>query len=144
MADIRRVTETFSVAPQIVPEDIASLRGLGFGALINNRPDGEGPGQMTSDEVRALAEAAGLLYVYAPFVGQPTPEAVAAVRSCMADPGVATLAFCRSGTRSVTAWAIAEAMEGRLDAEEIVGYARRAGYDLSPMVAYLRSQTSRT
>jgi uncharacterized protein (TIGR01244 family) len=137
MADIRRVTEAFSVAPQISADDIADLPGLGFSALINNRPDGEAPDQLSSEEVRSLAEAAGLTYLHAPFVGQPTPEAVAAVRTFAQSQG-ATLAYCRSGTRSITAWALAEGVSGRLEAETIVGYAAGAGYDLSAMVAYLR------
>lgn len=142
MSDIRRVTDDFSVSPQISTADIADLPRLGFRNLINNRPDGETADQPSSEEVRVLAEAAGLTYIHAPFVGPPTPEAVAAVRSCAQGTG-ATLAYCRSGTRSVTAWALAEGVSGRLEAETIVGYAAQAGYDLSTMVAYLRGLRSR-
>ena len=84
-----------------------------------------------------------MTYLHAPFVGQPTPEAVAAVRTFAQSQG-ATLAYCRSGTRSITAWARAEGVSGRLEAETIVGYAAGAGYDLSTMVAYLRGLRPRS
>jgi uncharacterized protein (TIGR01244 family) len=41
------------------------------------------------------------------------------------------LAFCRSGTRSITAWALGEADMGR-DRMELVRLASAAGYDLGP------------
>lgn len=134
MADIHRVTGEFAVAPQLRPEDFAALKALGFRQVINNRPDSEAPGQMTSAEAEAAAKAAGLAYVHAPFVGRPTEEAVAAAANA-AGP---TLAFCRSGTRSITAWALAQAQKGGMSPEEIVLAAQNAGYDLSAMKDLLR------
>ena len=72
MADIRKVTPEFSVAPQIGPEDVPAAKAQGFVKLINNRPDGEVPGQPTSAEMEQAARAAGLDYVFIPFVGRPT------------------------------------------------------------------------
>jgi uncharacterized protein (TIGR01244 family) len=43
------------------------------------------------------------------------------------------LAFCRSGTRSITAWALGEAASGR-DRAELVRLAAAAGYDLGPVL----------
>jgi uncharacterized protein (TIGR01244 family) len=60
MADFRRVTEDLSVAPQISVEDVAEAARLGFRLIVNNRPDGEQPGQPTSAEIEAAAKAAGL------------------------------------------------------------------------------------
>jgi uncharacterized protein (TIGR01244 family) len=126
MADIRQVTEQFAVAPQLSLEDLPEIASLGFRHVINNRPDGEAPDQPSSAEVKAAAEAAGLGYVHAPFVGQPTAEAVRAAMSAKDK----TLAFCRSGTRSVTAWAFAQATSGAA-ADQIVEAAARAGYNLA-------------
>ena len=134
MADIRHVTEGFAVAPQLSSVDFAELKALGFRQVINNRPDGEAPGQMTSAEAEAAAKEAGLTYVHAPFVGRPTEEAVAAA----ANSAAPTLAFCRSGTRSINAWALAQAQKGGMSPEEIVLAAQNAGYDLSPMKDLLR------
>ena len=45
MSDFRRVTDDFSTAPQISVADVAEAARLGFTTIINNRPDGEAPGQ---------------------------------------------------------------------------------------------------
>jgi uncharacterized protein (TIGR01244 family) len=129
MADIRRVTENFAVAPQLSLADFAELKGLGFRHVINNRPDGEVPSQPASAESEAAAKAAGLSYVHAPFVGRPTQEAVDAAANATGP----TLAYCRSGTRSVTAWAISQAQTGAMSADDIVKAAEGAGYDLRPL-----------
>jgi len=134
MADIRKVTPQFSVAPQIEVSDVEAAKAQGFVKLINNRPDGEVPGQPASAEMEAAAKAAGLDYVHIPFVGRPTPEQAEAVaREAEAAAGP-VLAFCRSGTRSITAWSLGQAMSGRRSPEELVGLARGAGYDLSAVL----------
>ncbi len=138
MAEIRQVTDQFAVAPQLEIEDFVELADLGFRHIINNRPDGEAPGQATSAEAQAAAKAAGLTYVFAPFVGPPTQEAVEAAGKA----GGKTLAYCRSGTRSVTAWAIAQARAGG-PVDAIIEAAGNAGYDLSPMATALRQLGAR-
>jgi uncharacterized protein (TIGR01244 family) len=140
MADIRQVTDTFAVAPQLEVEDFAELKALGFAHIINNRPDSEvGGGQPVSRQAEAAAKAAGLTYVHAPFVGQPTPEAVEAAAKAAGK----TLAYCRSGTRSVTAWALSQAQNGRMSAEEITRAAAGAGYNLSALKDALRQLGAR-
>ncbi|OZB14271.1 MAG: TIGR01244 family protein, partial [Hyphomonas sp. 34-62-18] len=42
MADIRRVTPDFAVAPQISEADVEEIAAAGFKTIIANRPDGEG------------------------------------------------------------------------------------------------------
>jgi uncharacterized protein (TIGR01244 family) len=42
MADIRRVTDAFAVAPQISEKDVEEIAAAGFKTIIANRPDGEG------------------------------------------------------------------------------------------------------
>ena len=133
-ADIRKVTDSFSVAPQIEPADVETARARGFVKLINNRPDGEVPGQPTSAEMEAAAKAAGLGYVHIPFAGRPSPEQAEAVaREAEAADGP-VLAFCRSGTRSITAWSLGQAQAGRRSPGELVALAAEAGYDLSPLL----------
>jgi uncharacterized protein (TIGR01244 family) len=138
MADIRRVTEQFAVAPQLELDDFAEAAALGFTHIINNRPDGEGPDQPASAEAEAAAKAAGLTYAYAPFVGPPTAEAVKAVITAKGK----TLAYCRSGTRSVTAWALAQASNSA-NADEIIQAAANAGYNLAPMAGLLKQVGAR-
>ena len=133
MADIKQVSQRFAVAPQIALGDIPAISSMGYRHIINNRPDGEEPDQPTSEEIEAAARKEGMSYVHAPFVGPPTAEAVKAVMAASSN----TLAYCRSGTRSVTAWALAEASEG-VDPEDIVDRAQEVGYNLSGMRGQLR------
>lgn len=133
-ADIRKVTQAFSVAPQIEPGDVAPAKAMGFVKLINNRPDGEVPGQPTSAEMQAAAEAAGLGYVHIPFAGRPTPEQAEAVAREAEAAGGPVLAFCRSGTRSITAWSLGQAQAGLKTRQELIGLAAGAGYDLAPVL----------
>lgn len=131
MADIRKVTDDFSVAPQITPADVAEIARMGFVRLINNRPDGEVPGQPAGAEIEAAARAAGLDYVQIPFAGPPTPEQASATASAADTAGGPALAFCRSGTRSITAWSLGQAEAGARSRQELLGLAAGAGYDLS-------------
>ncbi len=131
MADIRKVTDDFSVAPQIGLEDVATAAAMGFVKLINNRPDGEAPGQPTSAQMEAAARAAGLDYVHIPFAGRPSPDQAEAVRAAAAAANGPVLAFCRSGTRSITAWSLGQAQAGARPADELIALGAGAGYDLS-------------
>jgi uncharacterized protein (TIGR01244 family) len=131
MADIRKVTDDFSVAPQIALGDLAQAARDGFRLVINNRPDGEAPGQPTSAEMEAAAKAAGLAYVHIPVVGGPGPAQVEAVAQAVAEADGPVLAFCRSGTRSIVTWSIGQAQAGALPRGELVSLGANAGYDLS-------------
>lgn len=135
--DIRRVTDGFSVAPQLAPEDMPELARLGFRHVVNNRPDGEAPDQPDSADMAAAAKAAGLTYVHAPFAGQPTPAALDAVRGQLASATGPVIAYCRSGTRSITAWAITQARSGAMDVAAVIGSARAAGYNLDGLKGFL-------
>src|SRR5579859_6424459 len=131
MSDFRRVTEDFTTAPQISVADVAEAARQGFTAIICNRPDGEDPGQPTAAEIAAAAQAAGLTYTHIPVRGAPGPAEVEAMRQAVdAAPGP-VLAYCRSGTRSITTWAIGQAMSGARSRGELLGLGRAAGYDLS-------------
>jgi|GEM_PF-421188 len=93
---VQQLTPDFCVAPQLTPEAMASLAAAGFKSVINNRPDFEGgPDQPTSEQVRAAAEAAGLVYRHLPVQGgYQSPEEIAARparRSAQAGPGLLPL-----------------------------------------------------
>ncbi len=138
MATFVQVTETFAVAAQLDAADFASAAAAGFTLVVNNRPDGEQPGQLTDAQAQAAAAAAGLAYKAAPVSGMPSPATVEAMAALLeAHPGP-ILAYCRSGTRSITAWALAQAMRGEIAADDLVAAAARAGYDLSALAPTLR------
>jgi sulfide:quinone oxidoreductase len=131
LADIRQVTPAFAVAPQIDAADFAAIAAAGFKSVINNRPDGEAPNQMPDAAAKAGAEAAGLAYAAIPVAGGPGPAQIERTIAALRDLPTPVLAYCRSGTRSITAWALAQA--GARATEEIIALARNAGYDLSAL-----------
>jgi uncharacterized protein (TIGR01244 family) len=131
MTEFRRVTDQLSVSPQIQPGDVAAASQQGFRTIINNRPDGEEPGQPTSSQMEAAAAAEGLAYVHIPVRGGPTPEQVEAVRRITEEAEGPILAFCRSGTRSIVTWSLGQAESGARPTSQLVELGRAAGYDLS-------------
>jgi uncharacterized protein (TIGR01244 family) len=132
MTDFRTVTEAFSVSPQISAADVAAAAAQGFTLIINNRPDGEAPGQPTGAEIEAAARAAGLDYLAAPVVGRPSPAQVEAVRAAAAGAKGKVLAYCRSGTRSINTWAMGQAAE--VDRDRLLRLGASAGYDLTAVI----------
>jgi len=133
MADIRKVTDDYAVAPQISPADLAEAAAQGFKLVINNRPDGEAPGQPDSHTMQEAAEAAGLSYRHIPVRGGPTPDQVREQAEAVAAAEGPVLAFCRSGTRSIITWSIGQAQSGARTPDELVRLGSAAGYDLSPV-----------
>ena len=130
MADIRKVTEYFAVAPQIDESDVEEIAAKGYKTIIANRPDGEGGvDQPRMGPIRAKAEALGLTFVALPFSGALTPEIVERMSSILNEAPQPVLAYCRTGTRCITAWALTYSGQGA--AEDIVDAAAGAGYDLS-------------
>ena len=131
MTDIRPLNDRVAVAPQITPDDVAAIAAAGYVTIVNNRPDGEEPGQPTGAAIRAAAEAAGLTYATVPVgqmgIGEAQLDAMAAALAGADGP---VLAYCRSGTRSCHLWALAAARAGR-DPALVVGQAAGAGYDLA-------------
>jgi len=134
--DIRKINDSISVAPQINPDDMTAIAELGFRTVINNRPDGEAPDQAPAALMEEAARNAGLAYRFVPVIsGQLTSDNVDDFAAAMAEVEGPVLAFCRSGTRSATLWALSQA--GKAPADEIVSQAADAGYDMSPFRAAL-------
>lgn len=139
MDNIKRLTPFLSVAPQISLGDIGTLSAHGFRAVISNRPDGEGEGQPTGAEIAEAAKRSGLDFRHIPVVsGQIRDEDVTAFAAAMAELKGPVLAFCRTGTRSTSLWALTEAHH--LDPSAILETAAAVGYDLSALEDRLRNR----
>lgn len=131
---IHPLAGSLSVSPQIDVADIAALAAQGFRGIVNNRPDGEEPGQPDNATLEAAARAAGLAWRHIPVVGgQFEPEQLRAFSAALAELPGPLLAFCRSGTRCSALWALQA--EGSPD--DILATARAAGYDLSMLRPWL-------
>ena len=134
----RTIDETLQVSGQITPDDVATAAAQGVRTIINNRPDGEQPGQPSAAAIEAAATAAGLGYAHIPVDHSGfSMEQIEAMRAALAEPGPA-LAFCRSGTRSTFLWALARGLAGDEPAT-IAAKAANAGYDVAPLMGMITS-----
>jgi len=105
---ITPLSPDYSVGPQIGPEDFGVLKRAGYRAVVNNRPDGEEPGQPRSADLRRAAELAGLRYAWIPIApGRMTDEDAKALGLILAEAGGPVFAFCRTGNRSTKLWELA-------------------------------------
>ena len=129
MTSLRNLAPDVLVAGQITPDDLIDAKARGVVRIINNRPDGEEPGQPPAAELEAAAVALGLDYIHAPVRGMPGPDVVSTVEAALSDGGPVLL-YCRSGMRSAAAWALASSRLGA-SRDEILEGAASAGYDLS-------------
>ena len=115
MEAIKQLTPFLSVIGQVQPADMASVASSGFLTVINNRPDNEGEGQPSNADIAAAAQALGLQYHYLPVIaGQISDQNVSDFVQLLAQVKGPVLAFCRTGTRSTSLWALSEAHHGLL------------------------------
>ena len=130
--DIRQITDSYFVAPQIDPSDIPEIAAAGITTIICNRPDSEVPPSHQAAAVHAAASAAGIEFHELPLTHQTmTPDTIGTHRDIVESAPGATLAYCASGTRSTIAWALGQA--GSLPTDDIVSSASAGGYDLENM-----------
>lgn len=143
-ADFIPLADGFFVSPQIAADDIAAAKALGVTLIINNRPDGEEPGQPAGAAIEAAARAAGIAYQAIPIrgMGLNDDHLDAFDRVVAAHPGV-ILAYCRSGTRSTVLHAFARARAGE-DADAIIAEAAGAGYNIAGQRGALAALAARS
>lgn len=132
-----KVTEKLSVSPQPQLADFQELKRLGFSTVINNRPDGEEPGQPSSAAEEAAARAAGLAYVHIPVTttGMSMEDARRLHEAIDGAPGP-VLAHCRTGARSFYLSVLSGALDSQSDAE-LLAVAANLGVDPNAAKAFL-------
>lgn len=131
--EFKNVNDGFTVSPQITADDVKAVHEAGFKTIICNRPDGEGADQPVFDEIRAVGEKLGITCLYLPVdSGKVTDEAAVEFSELLKASPQPAFAYCRTGTRSITLWALATAKTNT--PEHILQAAKRAGYDLSGVV----------
>ncbi|WFE74859.1 TIGR01244 family sulfur transferase [Roseinatronobacter sp. S2] len=129
--DIRHLTDSYAVSPQITPEDVATLAEAGFTTIICNRPDGEIPPEVQADAIGQAVEGAGLRFVVNPVIGGAiTMENVTAQGAALTDSTGPVLAYCASGNRSSIVWALSQA--GQRPTDELIAIPAKYGYALEP------------
>jgi uncharacterized protein (TIGR01244 family) len=134
---IRQLDDKTLVSGQIAPHEVAGLAQQGVTMLVNNRPDGEEAGQPLAGEIEQAAAAAGISYRFVPIIRGIGPADVEEMQKALRETGDGKLlAFCRSGTRSALACALAHREEGA-STEAVVQSLNQAGFDHSPIAHLL-------
>jgi uncharacterized protein (TIGR01244 family) len=124
-----------SVAGRLDRADIDALAEAGVRTIINNRPDGEDPGQLPAAEARHIAEAHQIAYHHIPITAASLSRAdVDAFAAVWRDAPAPVVAHCRSGTRSALLWALARLREGG-NSLTLVAEAAQHGIDIASLPA---------
>jgi uncharacterized protein (TIGR01244 family) len=134
---IRQLDDKVMVSGQIAPHEVAGLAAQGVTVIINNRPDGEEPGQPLAADIEAAAAEANIPYHFVPIIRGIGPADVEEMQKGLREAeGGKLLAFCRSGTRSALALALAKRDEGA-SADEVIQQLTQAGIDHGPIAHLL-------
>ncbi len=124
-----------SVAGRLDRADIDALAQAGVRTIVNNRPDGEDPGQLPAADARRIAESQGLVYHHIPITAATLSRAdVDAFAAALRAAPAPVVAHCRSGTRSALLWALSRMREGA-DPLSLVAEAARRGIDIASLPA---------
>jgi uncharacterized protein (TIGR01244 family) len=124
-----------SVTGRLDRPDIEALAHAGVRTIVNNRPDGEDPGQLPAAEARRLAEALGIAYHHIQITAATLSRGdVDAFAATLRDAPAPVVAHCRSGTRSTLLWALSQMREGA-EPLRLVAEAARLGIDIASLPA---------
>src|SRR5579884_4080484 len=127
--DLMPLAPGLSAAGRLDAADIDALAQSGVRTIINNRPDGEDPGQLSA------AEAHGIAYHHIPVTAASLMRAdVDAFAAVLKNAPQPIVAHCRSGTRSTLLWALTRLREGA-DPAALVNEAARHGIDIAALPA---------
>lgn len=138
--ELKKISPGLSVSAQITAQDVGIAAAQGFKSIIINRPDGESDDQPSHLEIKEAAQRHGLVAYYQPVVsGNVTDEDVDVFKMAREELPGPTLAYCRTGTRSTTLWALSRA--SKLSTEAILKTAAEAGYDLSGLKSRLEANS---
>jgi uncharacterized protein (TIGR01244 family) len=124
-----------NIAGRLDRADLEALARAGVRTIVNNRPDGEDPGQLPAAEARRHAEAHGLVYHHIPVTAATLSRAdVDEFAATLRDAPQPIVAHCRSGMRSALLWGLTRMREGA-DPLALIAEAGRHGIDIASLPA---------
>jgi uncharacterized protein (TIGR01244 family) len=134
-AELFPLAPGLSVAGRLDRADIDALARAGVRTIVNNRPDGEDPGQLPAAEASQLAAAHGIAYHHIPITAATlTRGDVDAFAATLREAAEPVVAHCRSGTRSALLWALTRMRDGA-DPLALIAEAARHGIDIAGLPA---------
>ena len=126
-----KVTNNFSVSPQLQLSDLSALAEAGVGVIVCARPDDEAPGQTSFAEMSAEASRLGISAVHVPVKpGIYDAVDVSAFAAALKKHEGPVHGYCGSGMRAISLWALAQLAECE-PRESLLEIAQKAGFDLS-------------
>lgn len=138
---LKQVNPEFWVADQITAQDIELIAARGIKTVFCNRPDGEGSDQPNVIEIEQALKPYGIQIQYLPVVsGKVTDEQAEEFKQLYLQAQKPLLAYCRSGTRSITLWALSQVADQTLD--QMLLTAKTLGYDLQGVVPRILKQST--
>ncbi|TAL98530.1 MAG: TIGR01244 family phosphatase [Paraburkholderia sp.] len=128
----RQLTSHLSISPQLSIADIEAAKAQGFLSVIVNRPDGEEPGQPAIAEMQEATRTAGLGFAAIPVLpGKATVEDAAKFASALETLDGPVIAYCRTGVRAATLWALS--VGASIKPDVLLQRIAATGYDLSAL-----------
>ena len=135
-----KVSENFFVSGQIDSNSIPALKAESFKTIICNRPDNEEPNQPIKTELRFECEKNDINFHDIEFKPWDLDFQKITLTEKIILEDKNTLAYCRTGTRSITLWAFASCKNKEVN--QVLENVSEAGYDLSHLKDVLVSYKS--
>jgi len=133
-----KINNELTVSDQITIEDLKEIHVQGYKTIFCNRPDHESEGQLDFSVIEKEAQNLGIKAIHQPVTGgQISDDDIAQFGNYFENAQKPIFAYCRTGTRCSTLWALSHAK--KLPVDEILSKAQIAGYDLSSLRDRLNS-----
>ena len=133
-----KINNELTVSDQITIEDLKEIHAQGYKTIFCNRPDHESDGQLDFSSIEKEAQNLGIKAIHQPVIGGQISDDDITQFSCYFEVAQKPVfAYCRTGTRCSTLWALSHAK--KLSIDEILAKTQNAGYDLSPLRDRLNS-----
>jgi len=133
-----KINNELTVSDQITIEDLKEIQAQGYKTIFCNRPDQESEGQLNFSVIEKEAQSIGIKAIHQPVIGGQISDDDITQFGCYFEAAQKPVfAYCRTGTRCSTLWALSQAKA--LPIDEILGKAQIAGYDLFPLRDRLNS-----
>ncbi|NDF81453.1 MAG: TIGR01244 family phosphatase, partial [Methylophilaceae bacterium] len=127
-----KINNELTVSDQITIEDLKEIHVQGYKTIFCNRPDHESEGQLDFSVIEKEAQNLGIKAIHQPVTGgQISDDDIAQFGNYFENAQKPIFAYCRTGTRCSTLWALSHAK--KLPVDEILSKAQIAGYDLSSL-----------
>ena len=135
---MKKINSNYFVSAQISVNDLEVIKSQGIKSIVCNRPDNEADDQTNYAEIEAEAQSLGMEICFIPIDRNGINiDHINSFKEALAQMQQPILAYCRSGMRSTSIWALSN--PENITKEEIIQKAEDAGYDISAIAERITS-----